>query len=1001
MKKNGTEILSKNNPNIQESLRKINSLDSTSSSFRPQKLKRINEFSPLRKMSENTTPKKVLDFPICLSLFTNNKTINSKETKMNKINLNLKDLKPKNLNNLNLNEIIKPNNKKIISRNNSNYFNSLSSIKSKKISTNSRIFSPKKLQKLSKIKLDYSPSNIIKNSPIIINQKGLNPIIKFNTKLNTLSQNTIEPDLSSIKNIKGLSINNLNYNINFNDKKMIPSLISSPINSENLKKENREKIISKKIIKQIKKKVQKKIYNFEKKNYNNNSINKRNKNNNSINKINKNNNSINKRNKNNNSINKRNKNNNNSSNKKNEENIKTNEKINDKKNEEKNNENNKEIKVNNKNELEVIQSRINYNKKNTFHQNSIKYAKKKFNFEKKVNHKFSSNVVLYRVDPDLDKDNLVKKNSVIILDSKKEINENESNDQNQNNTINSNKAKMARLNRIKNFTFKKGNKENKKIVINSVKEEDLIKNGNIKIRDSKFKLSKKKENDKIQFVLGIERSMDKKKEQKDDEFVRAKSSKNLASTNINIFNIKKNNFYLTNCKNKTNIYEENKFLKKCNNNLNEISSNNRINRKIYVRKTRMLLHMKENVGNLISQERTCLQKTQFEYPDIHSYYDKIPNIWKQNARDEMLMNKYFIKNNIYGCKICKNLYNHLMSTTDFIGFSSKIQTIIVKKKTMFNEREMSKQPTTRKRFQTVKIRNISVMQFNKEQKLVDEFSINKTRNVDEDWTYSPINLLSIQEIILRSNNYYYNMKVSLRSIKIRRSTVKKNFNKNNSLNYENNDINDTNRNKLTKQLSLKKFSQLDFSTLKKNLKKTLGKSNYYYDFSLLNQKKFFKRGKVKYSLSSKNIIRKKGKIKSNSKNSFLSSRSSEKSSSENSDLGDIYYQLLSHIIEGKNKQFLKLFEQNKRFIDINQQLIEGNTLLIISAREGNLMLTKFLCTEGIKVNIQNDKGNTALHYAIGNQFYSVADTLTRFGAREDIANNKGLLPWDCVENNLE
>ena len=66
MKKNGTEILSKNNPNIQESLRKINSLDSTSSSFRPQKLKRINEFSPLRKMSENTTPKKVLIFQIVL-----------------------------------------------------------------------------------------------------------------------------------------------------------------------------------------------------------------------------------------------------------------------------------------------------------------------------------------------------------------------------------------------------------------------------------------------------------------------------------------------------------------------------------------------------------------------------------------------------------------------------------------------------------------------------------------------------------------------------------------------------------------------------------------------------------------------------------------------------------------------------------------------------------------------------------------------------------------------
>ena len=65
------------------------------------------------------------------------------------------------------------------------------------------------------------------------------------------------------------------------------------------------------------------------------------------------------------------------------------------------------------------------------------------------------------------------------------------------------------------------------------------------------------------------------------------------------------------------------------------------------------------------------------------------------------------------------------------------------------------------------------------------------------------------------------------------------------------------------------------------------------------------------------------------------------------------------------------------------------------------MITKFLCTEGIKVNIQNDKGNTALHYAIGNQFYSIADILTRFGARENISNNKGLFPWDCVDNNFE
>ncbi len=107
------------------------------------------------------------------------------------------------------------------------------------------------------------------------------------------------------------------------------------------------------------------------------------------------------------------------------------------------------------------------------------------------------------------------------------------------------------------------------------------------------------------------------------------------------------------------------------------------------------------------------------------------------------------------------------------------------------------------------------------------------------------------------------------------------------------------------------------------------------------------------------------------------------------------------IIDGKNKQFLKLYEKYKNAIDINNQLIEGNTLLIICSKEGNFAIAKFLCEKGAKVNLQNDNGNTALHYAIGNQFYSIADILTSHGAREDISNYKGLLAWDCLENNLD
>ena len=65
------------------------------------------------------------------------------------------------------------------------------------------------------------------------------------------------------------------------------------------------------------------------------------------------------------------------------------------------------------------------------------------------------------------------------------------------------------------------------------------------------------------------------------------------------------------------------------------------------------------------------------------------------------------------------------------------------------------------------------------------------------------------------------------------------------------------------------------------------------------------------------------------------------------------------------------------------------------------LLTKFLCQEEIQINRQDDIGNTALHYAIGKQFYAIADILSRHGAREDIKNNNGYTPWDCIGHNIE
>ena len=118
-------------------------------------------------------------------------------------------------------------------------------------------------------------------------------------------------------------------------------------------------------------------------------------------------------------------------------------------------------------------------------------------------------------------------------------------------------------------------------------------------------------------------------------------------------------------------------------------------------------------------------------------------------------------------------------------------------------------------------------------------------------------------------------------------------------------------------------------------------------------------------------------------------------------IDDIYIGLSFLIVEGKERLFITKIKELKNDIDINNQIMEGNTLLIISTREGNKNITKFLCEKGCELNIQNFKGNTALHYAIANLFFEIVDILISFGAREDIINNCGLRPWDCIDNNLE
>jgi len=72
---------------------------------------------------------------------------------------------------------------------------------------------------------------------------------------------------------------------------------------------------------------------------------------------------------------------------------------------------------------------------------------------------------------------------------------------------------------------------------------------------------------------------------------------------------------------------------------------------------------------------------------------------------------------------------------------------------------------------------------------------------------------------------------------------------------------------------------------------------------------------------------------------------------------------------------------------------DGNNLILIGAQKGNSNLVKLLCMRGLDCNHQNNKGNTALHYAIDGKFMKVIDVLLEFGADEKLENNDGMSPW--------
>ena len=86
-------------------------------------------------------------------------------------------------------------------------------------------------------------------------------------------------------------------------------------------------------------------------------------------------------------------------------------------------------------------------------------------------------------------------------------------------------------------------------------------------------------------------------------------------------------------------------------------------------------------------------------------------------------------------------------------------------------------------------------------------------------------------------------------------------------------------------------------------------------------------------------------------------------------------------------------------VDVNTRRGDGKTALMVVAYQPygvqNVMdepIMSLLCSMSADVNLQDEKGNAALHYASENDSSALMEILINSGAKLDILNKKGKTP---------
>lgn len=81
--------------------------------------------------------------------------------------------------------------------------------------------------------------------------------------------------------------------------------------------------------------------------------------------------------------------------------------------------------------------------------------------------------------------------------------------------------------------------------------------------------------------------------------------------------------------------------------------------------------------------------------------------------------------------------------------------------------------------------------------------------------------------------------------------------------------------------------------------------------------------------------------------------------------------------------------------------LDGNTILIIGAQNGNKRIVKLALRFGAQINMKNCSGNTALHYASEYNYSELANYLIKKGANPTIENIKALKAYEGIDKKTD